>query len=578
MSYLNLRLYQRNTQCLHIRKHSLAGFFVRLFVACAFAVQAPLSSAELYFNPRFLADDPQAVADLSRFENGQELPPGTYRVDIYLNNGYMATRDVTFNTGDSEQGIVPCLTRAQLASMGLNTASVSGMNLLADDACVPLTSMIHDATAHLDVGQQRLNLTIPQAFMSNRARGYIPPELWDPGINAGLLNYNFSGNSVQNRIGGNSHYAYLNLQSGLNIGAWRLRDNTTWSYNSSDSSSGSKNKWQHINTWLERDIIPLRSRLTLGDGYTQGDIFDGINFRGAQLASDDNMLPDSQRGFAPVIHGIARGTAIPIGGGSANVYVNLAPAVNVGQNLVVDLSTQIFCHNDYPETITDYVTLQRGSAYGGVLSSFSGTVKYNGSSYPFPTTSETPRGVYNSRTDKPWPVALYLTPVSSAGGVAIKAGSLISVLILRQTNNYNSDDFQFVWNIYANNDVVVPTGGCDVSARDVTVTLPDYPGSVPIPLTVYCAKSQNLGYYLSGTTADAGNSIFTNTASFSPAQGVGVQLTRNGTIIPANNTVSLGAVGTSAVSLGLTANYARTGGQVTAGNVQSIIGVTFVYQ
>ena len=162
--------------------------------------------------------------------------------------------------------------------------------------------------------------------------------------------------------------------------------------------------------------------------------------------------------------------------------------------------------------------------------------------------------------------------------MAIKAGSLIAVLILRQTNNYNSDDFQFVWNIYANNDVVVPTGGCDVSARDVTVTLPDYPGSVPIPLTVYCAKSQNLGFYLSGTTADAGNSIFTNTASFSPAQGVGVQLTRNGTIIPANNTVSLGAVGTSAVSLGLTANYARTGGQVTAGNVQSIIGVTFVYQ
>ncbi len=69
---------------------------------------------------------------------------------------------------------------------------------------------------------------------------------------------------------------------------------------------------------------------------------------------------------------------------------------------------------------------------------------------------------------------MYLTPVSSAGGVAIKAGSLIAVLILRQTNNYNSDDFQFVWNIYANNDVVVPTGGCDVSARDVTVTLPDY--------------------------------------------------------------------------------------------------------
>lgn len=52
MSYLNLRLYQRNTQCLHIR--SIVWLvFVRLVVACAFAAQAPLSSADLYFNPRF---------------------------------------------------------------------------------------------------------------------------------------------------------------------------------------------------------------------------------------------------------------------------------------------------------------------------------------------------------------------------------------------------------------------------------------------------------------------------------------------------------------------------------------------
>ncbi|EHG7612107.1 fimbrial protein [Citrobacter sedlakii] len=274
----------------------------------------------------------------------------------------------------------------------------------------------------------------------------------------------------------------------------------------------------------------------------------------------------------------ANGTTIPIGGGSANVYVNLAPAVNVGQNLVVDLSTQIFCHNDYPESMTDYVTLQQGSAYGGVLSSFSGTVKYNGTSYPFPTTSETARIIYNSKTDQPWPTILYLTPISSAGGVAISAGTLIAKLILRQRNDKNSDDFQFIWNIYANNNVVVPTGGCDVSARNVTVTLPDYPGSVAIPLTVYCAQSQNLAYYLSGATADAANSIFTNTASATPAKGVGVQLTRNGSIVPANSTVSLGTVSTSAVSLGLTANYARTSGQVTAGNVQSIIGVTFVYQ
>ncbi|MGU9868492.1 fimbrial biogenesis usher protein [Kluyvera ascorbata] len=278
----------------------------QLSVATLLASPAFLAQAELYFNPRFLADDPAAVADLSSFEKGQELPPGTYRMDIYLNDGFMTTRDVTFSAGENGHGLMPCLTRGQLASMGLNTAAIKGMDALDPDACVPFTAMIKDATVRLDVGQQRLYLTIPQAYMGNQARGYISPELWDNGITAGLLNYNFTGNNVQNRVGGSSQYAYLNLQSGLNVGAWRLRDNSTWSYS---SGSSSENKWQHVNTWLERDITPFRSRLTLGDSYTNGDVFDGINFRGAQLASDDNMLPDSQKGFAPVIHGIARGTA-----------------------------------------------------------------------------------------------------------------------------------------------------------------------------------------------------------------------------------------------------------------------------
>lgn len=304
MSYLKPGL-------VHRRHHApfLAGAMAQLPFAFLLATYTFSAQAELYFNPRFLADDPAAVADLSGFEKGHELPPGTYRVDIYLNEGYMTTRDVAFHASQGSRELTPCLTRGQLATMGLNTAAVSGMNVLAADACVPLTEMIPDATTRLDVGQQRLHLTIPQAFMGNQARGYIPPERWDHGITAGLLNYNFTGNNVQNDVAGSSSYAYLNLQSGLNLGAWRLRDNTTWSYSSGGSSSGNENKWQHVNTWLERDITPLRSRLTLGDSYTNGDVFDGINFRGAQLASDDNMLPDSQKGFAPVIHGIARGTA-----------------------------------------------------------------------------------------------------------------------------------------------------------------------------------------------------------------------------------------------------------------------------
>lgn len=266
------------------------------------------------------------------------------------------------------------------------------------------------------------------------------------------------------------------------------------------------------------------------------------------------------------------------GGQSANVYVNLTPNISIGQNLVVDLSSQILCKNDVAFFITDFISLMKGSGYSGVLESFSGSVKYDGRSYPFPLMTETHKKSYTNSDFLPWPVALYLTPVGTAGGVVIKAGSLIASLTLRQTNDWNADDYQFYWNIYANNNVVIPTGGCDVSARDVTVTLPDYPGSMAVPVTVHCAQNQHLAYYLSGTTTDSANSIFTNTASVLPAQGIGIQMTRNGTAVPANSNVSLGTVGTSPVNLGLTATYARTSGQVTAGNVQSIIGVTFVYQ
>ncbi|MFY3767739.1 fimbria/pilus outer membrane usher protein, partial [Escherichia coli] len=89
--------------------------------------------------------------------------------------------------------------------------------------------------------------------------------------------------------------------------AWRLRDYSTWNYYNSDENRHSE--WEHINTYLERTVIPLKGRLTVGDSYTSSEIFDSLPFRGAQIASDDNMLPDSMKGFAPTIRGIAKSNA-----------------------------------------------------------------------------------------------------------------------------------------------------------------------------------------------------------------------------------------------------------------------------
>ncbi|MCZ5723399.1 FimD/PapC N-terminal domain-containing protein [Escherichia coli] len=50
-----------------------------------------------------------------------------------------------------------------------------------------------------DVGQQHLSLSVPQIYVGRMARGYVSPDLWEEGINAGLLNYSFNGNSINNQ-------------------------------------------------------------------------------------------------------------------------------------------------------------------------------------------------------------------------------------------------------------------------------------------------------------------------------------------------------------------------------------------
>ncbi|RAH27341.1 fimbrial biogenesis usher protein [Pantoea agglomerans] len=281
--------------------------------------------AENYFNPRFLADDPASVADLSSLEKGLDAPPGTYRVDIYMNEGYVTTRDITFDKSDDGTKLEPCLTRSKLASLGVNTLTNSDIAVMKSTACVPFTRLFAGATSSFDVGRQRLSISIPQAFMVNQAIGYTVPELWDNGITAGLLNYKYNGSEVRVHNGGTHNYSYLNLQTGFNLRAWRLRDNATWSYSS--GTGYKENRWQHVNTWLERDLVSWRSRLTIGDGYTAGDIFGSINFRGIQIATEDNMLPDSQRGFAPIIHGIARGTArVSVKQNGYEIYQTTVPA------------------------------------------------------------------------------------------------------------------------------------------------------------------------------------------------------------------------------------------------------------
>lgn len=269
-----------------------------IFLLC----QSGIARAEDYFDPAALefANPQQKTADLHYFAKSGGQQPGTYPVSIWVNNQEIAQSEVTFV--DSNGALQPQLTPAQLAEYGVNFSAFPAFNTLHEgEPFTHIERYIPDASSHFDFATQRLNLSIPQAAMNVQSRGYVDPARWDEGIPAAFVNYNLTGSQTR-QSDDNSRSSYLNLRSGVNFGAWRLRNVSSMEYDRT-------RRWNSQSTWLQRDLKSLKSLLRMGDTFTSGDVFDSVQFRGVQLMSDDEMLPDSQRGFAPTIRGMAHSNA-----------------------------------------------------------------------------------------------------------------------------------------------------------------------------------------------------------------------------------------------------------------------------
>lgn len=278
-------------------------------IGCLLLLWSSLAKAEYVFSPNLLqiGDTPKTDVDLSVFSNpSTQAPPGEYRVDLFLNEKKIDTRTLAFTLQKDAPGktaLQPCLSVADLTALGIDTAAFPALN--AQAKCIDLAHAIPHASAEFQFSHQQLKLSIPQIALKNQARGYVPPERWDNGVPALFSNYGFNGAQSRGRSGGQRDSSYfLSLRNGANLGAWRLRNYSIWNR---DDRGGTH--FNAVHTYLQRDIVRLKSQLTLGDTTTPSNIFDSLPFRGVQLASVDMMYPDSLQGYSPVVRGIARSNA-----------------------------------------------------------------------------------------------------------------------------------------------------------------------------------------------------------------------------------------------------------------------------
>ncbi|MDR6919014.1 outer membrane usher protein [Pseudomonas sp. 3296] len=265
-------------------------------------------AVETQFNDVFLRQVPGQLIDVTRFNQDNAALAGTYHSDLYVNQIWVGRTEMTLRPVSSDgHNVQPCFDRALLDRMGVDLGKlkpeINAKLQKNTDMCTPLSALIDGAIADFDNAEQRLDTSIPQAFMARKNRDYVDPQYWDEGITAGRLRYNANAYQSQSQ-GETSTNGYLGLAAGLNFGVWRFNHQGSMTY---DQTMGSR--YQSLQSNLQRSITSLESQFVIGDSFTDGAMFDSVGIRGMQLSSDDRMYPESLRGYAPTVRGIAQTNA-----------------------------------------------------------------------------------------------------------------------------------------------------------------------------------------------------------------------------------------------------------------------------
>lgn len=283
-------------------KQSLLVQTALVFPALYWAtVASAADNSEITFDSEFLklSDGNNAKnIDLGYFAKASGAAPGKYTVDVIL-NGKLVDRQVDVDFIAKNNMLVSKTSLKELERWGVNTQQIPASE--KNTSAIYITQIIKGASECLDTNNQRLILNIPQTYLKPQDWLSTPPHLWDYGMSALMVNYQFNG-MEQNSNGHGSRNQFLSVGSSLNLGGWRLRQNGNWSTNSYDKSS----HWQPVSFYLQHDYSFLQGgQFIIGRSSTDSTIFESFPFEGAQFSSDNGMIAPELSQYSPVVRGIA---------------------------------------------------------------------------------------------------------------------------------------------------------------------------------------------------------------------------------------------------------------------------------
>ncbi|WP_176372253.1 FimD/PapC N-terminal domain-containing protein, partial [Halomonas citrativorans] len=274
---------------IYILKARSPGLSLFLFtIIFLSANKTSFAQTECLFDDSLLKGWDSTQGDLSRFNDTEQRDAGQYDVEIYINDRRKGRSIVDFQINPQTNNLEPCFTAEQLDEDLLSKWDSSMP--ATSTGCFFISQSLPGATYYFQIDRLILRLTIPQALLHNEIQGHIDPQSWDAGESALFANYDANWYRSQYQNNGNNQYdyAYTSLHSGFNLGLWRLRHQSNYTY--SKSGDQTRSKWNNIRTYAQRSIPQWNSELTLGESFTSGQLLGSVRYRGVGIKSDVRML------------------------------------------------------------------------------------------------------------------------------------------------------------------------------------------------------------------------------------------------------------------------------------------------
>ena len=181
-----------------------------------------------------------------------------------------------------------------------------------------------------DLSQSALLITLPQAYLEYS-------DVTGPHLHAGMMASPVSCRLQHQRPNPTRMAAMTATTSAAMVRLaltwpWRLRADWQSDYqhtrsNDEETDNSTERNWDWSRYYAWRALPSLKAKLALGEDYLDSDIFDGFNYIGGSISTDDQMLPPNLRGYAPDISGVAHTAAkVTVSQAGRIIYETQVPA------------------------------------------------------------------------------------------------------------------------------------------------------------------------------------------------------------------------------------------------------------